>query len=75
MDSDIVLIHVRFGSDGSVVEISERPAPLSPQQWFNLLSDGALDQYQALAGGRGIFRISRGKVEALRAEASASNAA
>jgi len=75
MDSDIVLIHVRFGSDGSVVEISERPAPLSPQQWFNLLSDGLLDQYQALAGGRGIFRISRGKVESLRAEASTPSAA
>ncbi len=67
--SDIAMIHVRFGSDGSVVEISERPTPLSPQQWFNELSDAAPTLYQALAGGRGIFRLGKSQLESIRSKA------
>jgi hypothetical protein len=61
-----VMIHVRFSPDGSVVEIGERPAGLSPQDWFNRLSRNAGDFYQSLSGGRGVFRILRGQVEALK---------
>ncbi len=48
MESQNVLIHVRFAPNGAVVEISERPAGLSPQEWFNFLSDKAGNVYQAL---------------------------
>ncbi len=67
--TDIAMIHVRFASDGTVAEISERPAPLSPQQWFNELSNGAPTLYQALAGGRGIFRLGKSQLETIRTKA------
>jgi hypothetical protein len=66
MESTQVLIHVRFSPDGSVTEIGERPATLSPQQWFNTLSDGAGTSYQPLSGGRGVFRLTRAEIAALR---------
>lgn len=75
MASEIVMIHVRFAPNGAVVEISERPAPVSPQDWFDWLSNNLADAYQALAGGRGIFRIERDKLEELRKNIGASNAA
>jgi hypothetical protein len=62
-----VMIHVRFSPDGSVVEIGERPADLDPQAWFNRLSDKAGTGYQPLSGGRGLFRLSRADVDALKA--------
>lgn len=74
MDSETILIHARFAPNGAVVEISERPPALSPQQWFNLLSDKAGGAYQAFAGGRGVFRLTRGAIEALKLH-SAPNAA
>lgn len=52
-----ILIHARFAPNGTVVEISERPASLTPQDWFNHLANNAGLAYQALAGGRGIFRL------------------
>ncbi len=67
MESQKVLIHARFAPNGAVVEISERPADLSPQEWFNFLSYKAANTYQALAGGRGVFRLTRSVVDALRA--------
>jgi len=73
--TDIAIIHVRFASDGTVAEISERPSQLSPQQWFNELSDAAPTLYQALAGGRGIFRLSREQLESAREKALAGAAA
>lgn len=42
MESQNVLIHVRFAPNASVVEISERPAALSPQDWFNSCLSGSL---------------------------------
>lgn len=74
MNSQSVLIHVRFAPNGTVVETSERPAALSPQEWFNCLCDKASDVYQPLAGGRGVFRLTRAVVDVLKAE-STPNAA
>jgi hypothetical protein len=70
METQNVLIHVRFAPNGVVVEISERPTALSPQAWFNYLSDKAGNAYQAFAGGRGVFRLTRSAVDALKAEST-----
>jgi hypothetical protein len=59
MDDTRVLIHVRFAPNGQVTDISERPDARSPQEWFNVLSEQAGTQYQTLAGGRGVFRLTR----------------
>lgn len=74
MESQTVLIHVRFAPNGVVVEISERPPGLSPQEWFDILSNRASDAYQPLAGGRGVYRLTRPVVDVLKAE-STPNAA
>jgi hypothetical protein len=66
-DAAKVMIHVRFAPNGTVVEISERPAHVSPQDPFDFLSTNTLDRYQALAGGRGLFRLLRTEVDALKA--------
>jgi hypothetical protein len=68
MESQSVLVHVRFAPNGAVTEISEQPAALSPQEWFNFLSYKAANVYQPLAGGRGVYRLTRGEVDALKAE-------
>jgi hypothetical protein len=65
-EQEKVIIHARFAPNGTVVEIGERPAALTPQDWFNFLSEKAGDAYQTLAGGRGVFRLSRGEVDALK---------
>jgi hypothetical protein len=67
-DTEKVIIHTRFAPNGVVVEISERPAALTPQDWFNFLSEKAGNAYQTLAGGRGVFRLSRAAVDALKQE-------
>jgi len=67
MESQKVLIHVRFAPNGTVVEISERPKALSPQDWYNLLCDKAGMKYQPLSGGRGVFRITADEVETFKA--------
>ena len=74
MDADLVIIHARFSPDGTIVEISERPAALTPQDWFNFLSYNEGDHYQALSGGRGVFRVSRPRVGELESQALASAA-
>ncbi len=61
-----VIIHVRFANDGSVTEIGERPEALGAQEWFNRLSTNAGNVYQALSGGRGVFRLPRAQIEALK---------
>ena len=76
MTDHLVAIHVRFANDGSVAEISQRPAPLSPQQWFNALSEGAApDVYRALAGGRGVFRLPQAEIDSVLAKVSGAAAA
>lgn len=74
MDSQNIMIHVRFAPNGAVVEIGERPAAMSPQDWFNALSTKAGNAYQTLAGGRGLFRLTREAVDALKAESAPSAA-
>ena len=69
---DNITLHVRFAPDGTVAEISERPAALTPQQWFNKLSEAiGMKAYQTFAGGRGMFKVARDQVEALKAAAVA----
>ncbi len=67
--TDKILIHVRFNNDGAVLEISERPAGLTPQQWFAKLTQMAGSAFQALTGGRGVFRVTPDEVAALKATA------
>jgi hypothetical protein len=74
METGNVIIHVRFAPNGTVVEISERPAALNPQDWFNFLSDKAGTVYQTLSGGRGVFRLTRAQVDMLKAESAPSAA-
>lgn len=66
MDTQNVILHTRFAPNGTVVEIGERPEGLTPQAWFNFLSDKAGDVYQTLAGGRGVFRLTRDELTALK---------
>lgn len=65
-ETERAIIHARFAPNGTVVEISERPAASTPQEWFNFLSEKAGEVYQTLAGGRGVFRLSRAEVDALK---------
>ncbi len=65
-----VMIHVRFAPDGMVTEIGERPPGMSAQDWFNRLSRGAGTLYQTLSGGRGLFRLPKARLEALKAVAA-----
>jgi hypothetical protein len=68
MEIQQVLIHVRFAPNGTVVEISERPKPMSPQEWYNCLCDKVGTTYQPLSGGRGLFRLTRDQVDSIKAE-------
>lgn len=68
MESQNVIIHVRFAANAAVVEIGERPPTVSPQDWFFYLSDKAGNSYQPLSGGRGVFRLTRAQVDGLKAE-------
>lgn len=74
MESGNVIIHARFAPNGTVVEIGERPVALSPQEWFDLLSEKAGTAYQSFSGGRGVFRLTREKVDALKTESVPSAA-
>ncbi|QSR89469.1 hypothetical protein [Methylacidiphilum caldifontis] len=62
------ILHVRFGPDGQVMEIAERPQHMTPQQWFSFLWGKAGDKFQALSGGRGIFRLPVEFLEELKKE-------
>jgi hypothetical protein len=70
METQNVIIHVRFAPNGSVVEIGERPKAISPQEWYYYLSDKAGNAYQPLSGGRGVFRLTRGEVESFKVEST-----
>jgi hypothetical protein len=75
MDTQNVIIHVRFAPNGSVVEIGERPVGKNPQEWFEYLSEKVgSTTYQPLSGGRGVFRLTRPQVDSLKAEVAASAA-
>jgi len=72
MSAENKVIHVRFAPDGAVVEIGERPEALSPQQWFNWLSVNVPNDYRALAGGRGVFKVASGEISMLQQTSVAS---
>jgi hypothetical protein len=66
VDETKTLIHVRFAPNGLVTKISERPPALGPHDWFNTLSTRAGGSYQPLAGGRGLFRLTRDELAGLQ---------
>ncbi|MCL8385632.1 MULTISPECIES: hypothetical protein [Xanthobacter] len=70
MSDEAVIIHARFAANGTIAEISERPQGLNPQEWFDFLSYRVPLTYQALAGGRGVFRLTRADVDAFKVEAA-----
>lgn len=67
------LIHVRFNPNGTVMEIGDRPQGVDAQAWFNYLSQNTANRYQALAGGRGLFRLPRPEVDDLKVAAAAGH--
>ena len=69
MSEGLILILVRFAPDGDVSAIGEKPATISEQEWFKRLNGKAGDVYQPLAGGRGVFRLERARLNALKAAA------
>ena len=74
MQPEMVMIHVRFAPNGTVVEISERPPALTPQEWFNALAEKAGSSYQTFSGGRGVFRLAPGELDVFKAEYASSAA-
>jgi hypothetical protein len=66
MEPGLVLIHVRFASDGSVLEIGERPTEVTVQEWFNRLSHLTSNRYETLSGGRAVFRMQRTELDSLK---------
>lgn len=66
------IIHARYSPDGTVLEVGERPNDVPPQQWFNLLCEKAADSYQALAGGRVVFRLTLDQLADIKAAAGAA---
>lgn len=59
MSDEVLMIHVSFAPDGTVRGIGEKPAGTSPQAWFDQLTRHSAGGYQALSGGRGVFRLPR----------------
>lgn len=66
-EHSLVLIHVRFANDGSVLEIGERPVGITAQGWFDRLSHRPAIAYETLSGGRAVFRMTRDEVDSLKA--------
>jgi len=52
------MIHVSFAPNGTVTNIGELPADANPQTWFIFLTREAGTAYEALANGRGVFRLT-----------------
>ncbi|MDA9408814.1 hypothetical protein XH80_19340 [Bradyrhizobium sp. CCBAU 45384] len=75
MNSQQVIIHVRFAPNGRVIQISERPARLTPNEWFDVLNSRASSAYRPLARGRGVFRLSRIAVDAFKQESAGRGSA
>ena len=68
------IIHLRFNLDGTVGEIGERPPGVQAQTWFKFLTQNTQESFQALSGGRGLFRLPKPQIEALKAACSAEQA-
>ena len=67
MQTEQVMIHVRFAANGTVTEISERPSVISAQEWFNHLSNTTQNTFESLSGGRGLFRLPPDLLSAAKA--------
>jgi hypothetical protein len=65
--TDKFIIYIRFWADGRVWEISECPPEMTKEEWFKHLCAKVGDKYNARAGGRAFFRLSRLELEALKA--------
>ena len=74
MEPQKVIIHLRAAPDGTIVEIGERPQRLTPHEWYNYLRLNAIDAYQTYSGARGVFRLERARLDALKAESVKSAA-
>ena len=72
MDNESVLIHASFAPDGTTLKIGEQPDWASPHEWYKLLCKTPGNGYQALAGGRGLFRLPKADLDALKATAPAA---
>ena len=68
MDALKVIIHSRAAPNGTIVEIGERPQALSPHEWYDFLRANAIDAYQPFSGARGVFRLERARLDALKLE-------
>ncbi len=66
------LVHVVFAVDGTVRKISACPPETSDQNWFNILSRDTRERYEALSGGRGVFRLETGELASLQQKAEAA---
>ncbi len=66
------LVHVVFAVDGTVRKISACPPETSDQDWFNILSRDTRERYEALSGGRGVFRLETGELASLQQKAEAA---
>ncbi|MCK9915720.1 hypothetical protein MXD81_41835 [Microbacteriaceae bacterium K1510] len=60
-----VLIHVRYQPSAEIFSIDACPEDATPRDWLNRLLENASDRYQTFAGGRGLFRIPRGRFDAI----------
>lgn len=63
MSSAEVLIHVTFAPNATVTYITEQPAEVTPDDWFDFLTVKIGLQFQALSGGRGMFRSDRAAID------------
>ena len=66
------LVHVVFAVDGTARKISACPPEMSAQDWFNILSRDTRERYEALSGGRGVFRLETGELASLQQKAEAA---
>lgn len=64
--SDNILIHAIFAPDGVCITIEEQPVWATPHQWFCHLSRHTVNCFRPLAGGRGLFSLTREKLEGLK---------
>jgi hypothetical protein len=71
MATSEVVIHARYAPDGTCTEIGERPAALSPQDWYTYLYATVGETAQPLAGGRLIFRVPASDLEKHQTAATA----
>ncbi len=68
LNSPTVLLHVRFRPDATILQIDERPAELTDEEWYKRLCARAGAKYATRVGGRGFFRLTRSELDALKVQ-------